>query len=67
MEQVKRFVFMWTFIGWRDISLGFHICLGELYFDIHVPFGWLRIGWEDFPKQLLVVKNKRYGLKRERR
>lgn len=66
MKPSKKFVLMWTFIGWRDISLGFHVCLGELYFDIHIPFGWLRIGWEDRPRRLIVAQNSRHGLLRDR-
>jgi hypothetical protein len=54
MEYKRVFVCMWTFIGWRDLALGFHICLGELYLDFHLPFGWLRIGWEKVPKQMVI-------------
>jgi len=61
MEQGKKFISMWTFIGWTDISLGFHINLGHTYLDLHVPFGWIRIGWENYPKHLIAKRNKQYG------
>jgi hypothetical protein len=70
MEQQRVFVCMWTFIGWQDISLGFHVCLGEWYIDLHVPFGWLRVGWEKVPRKMVVAFAhpwyRQYGLIKSR-
>ena len=69
-KQKLVFVLMWTFIGWRDLSLGFHLCLGELYVDIHLPFGWIRVGWERVPRSLVINAPtpwyRQYGLIRYR-
>lgn len=32
------------FIGWDHISLGMHCCLSTLNVEIHLPFGFIRIG-----------------------
>jgi len=67
----RIFVVEWTFISWKDISFGFHFYLGGLYFDMHLPFGWLRIGWEIepcvTPINLAQCLKKRRGLNRYRR
>lgn len=67
----RIFVCEWSFIGWGDISLGFHVCVGELYCDLHLPFGWLRIGWEREPVELPLnwkqCQRNSYGLNRSRR
>lgn len=43
----KRFVCYFWFVGWHCISLGGHICLRNPNIEIHLPFGFLRIGWVD--------------------
>ena len=62
----RIFVVFWKFIGWKDLSLGLHICLGEYSIDLHLPFGWLRVGWERKPLTIPInlqqcLKNH-YGL-----
>lgn len=32
------------FAGWDCLSLGFHICLSKPNLEIHLPFGFVRIG-----------------------
>lgn len=32
------------FVGWDCISFGLHVCLGAPNIEIHLPFGFLRIG-----------------------
>ena len=44
--STDKFVCYFFFVGWDCISLGFHICLGAPNIEIHLPFGFLRIGWE---------------------
>lgn len=43
--RFKRFVAYFHFIGWDHIQLGFHICLSLPNIEVHVPFGFIRIGW----------------------
>ena len=33
------------FIGWECISLGFHVCWSLPNIELHLPFGFVRIGW----------------------
>jgi len=41
----KRFVAYFHFVGWDCISLGAHVCLSLPNFEIHLPFGFIRVGW----------------------
>ncbi len=43
---MKRcFVAYFHFVGWDCLSVGFHICVEMPNLEIHVPFGFFRIGW----------------------
>ena len=37
--------FYWHFVDWTCISLGFHIDFYQPNIEIHLPFGFFRIGW----------------------
>ena len=67
----KGFVCYWFFVGWDCISLGFHVCFSLPNIEIHLPFGFFRIGWEfkqgksyaviflkEAPKYCKIVNNK---------
>ena len=34
-----------NFVGWDCLSLGLHVGLRGPHVDIHLPFGFVRIGW----------------------
>lgn len=36
----------WHFVGWDCLSLGFHISLGAPNIELHLPFGFFRVGWD---------------------
>ena len=42
----RRFVAYWWFVGWDCLSFGIHLCLDGPHMEIHLPFGFLRIGWK---------------------
>jgi hypothetical protein len=42
----RRFVAKFHFNSWLHISLGLHVDLESPNVEIHVPFGFVRIGWE---------------------
>ena len=42
-EGTSWVAYFW-FVGWDCISLGLHICMSAPNIEIHVPFGWIRIG-----------------------
>lgn len=54
----KEFICYFHFISWTHLSLGFHIDLGSPNIEIHLPFGFIRLGWQ------MRIKNngKRFGL-----
>lgn len=41
-----RFCCYFWYVGWWAVSFGFHISLKEPNIEIHLPFGFLRIGIE---------------------
>jgi len=45
-KDKKKFVAYLYINGFDNLSLGFHICLSLPNFEIHIPFGFIRIGWE---------------------
>lgn len=40
----KRWGAYFWFVGWDCFSLGAHVCLGCPNIEIHIPFGFIRIG-----------------------
>lgn len=40
----QRFVCYFWFVSWGSISLGLHLSLDPLNVEVHVPFGFFRIG-----------------------
>jgi hypothetical protein len=41
----KQFICYFHFVTWYDISLGISIDVKAPRLEIHVPFGFFRIGW----------------------
>lgn len=44
-ERRRTFECFYNFLGWWHWSLGLHVDLRHPHVDLHVPFGYLRIGW----------------------
>jgi hypothetical protein len=42
----RQFVCMFHFVGWSCFSLGFHVDTASPNIELHVPFGFVRIGWQ---------------------
>lgn len=40
----ERFEAYFWFVGWDCISFGVHVCLSLPNIELHVPFGFMRIG-----------------------
>lgn len=38
---------MFWFVSWEDISLGISLDIKQWHIDLHIPFGWIRIGFEN--------------------
>ena len=43
--EVRRFRCYFWFVGWPNLALGVSVCLESPNVEIHLPFGFLRIGW----------------------
>ena len=41
----KKFVFYFYFVGWSCFSFGFHVYISIPNIELHLPFGFIRIGW----------------------
>lgn len=46
----RRFVAYFYFVGFDCISLGLHLCWSLPNIEVHVPFGFFRIGWVSVPE-----------------
>jgi hypothetical protein len=56
MEISKCFVAYYFFVGWWcPLNIGFHISFQDPNIEIHLPFGFIRIGWKE--KWPLECKN----------
>lgn len=42
----RRFVAYFFFVGWDCLSFGVHVALLCPNIEIHLPFGFIRIGWQ---------------------
>ena len=41
----RRFVAYFWFVGWDCLSIGLHVAICQPNLEVHVPFGFFRIGW----------------------
>lgn len=46
LSENRKFEVIWHFVGWGSLSFGFHIDFYVLNIEIHLPFGFIRIGYE---------------------
>jgi len=42
--EAERFVAYWFFTGWTQISFGINISLEGPNIELHLPFGFIRVG-----------------------
>jgi hypothetical protein len=43
----RRFIFFFWFVSWHAISLGISIDLFGPNLEVHLPFGFIKLGWTD--------------------
>ncbi len=41
----RQFQCFFNFIAWSCLSLGFHVAVDGPNIELHVPFGYFRVGW----------------------
>ena len=51
----EEWICYFFFVGWWCISLGFHVDLESPNIEIHVPFGFVRIGKKGTPRSVLLI------------
>lgn len=50
-KKTKRYFKAYYYVsGWYPINLGIHIDFKSPNIEIHIPFGFIRIGWEYTPR-----------------
>lgn len=62
---MKLFTCHFWFAGWDCLSLGVHVCFSLPNIEIHLPFGFCRIGWEKAhrPMKWRVCRMGSYGIR----
>ncbi len=45
----RSFVAYFFFVSWSAFSLGIHIDAKCPNIELHIPFGFFKVGWEIFP------------------
>lgn len=50
----EKFVSYFWFVGWWALSIGFHVSIRDLNFEIHMPFGFIRIGGRAKPSFAII-------------
>ena len=61
----QQFVFFFWFVDWSAISLGVSLNLKPLHVEIHLPFGFIKIGmvYKNYkPMNYESVKHRGFGL-----
>ena len=44
----QRFIALFWFVSWTSISVGININVWPINMEIHLPFGFIKIGWEEY-------------------
>ena len=48
---MRKFIAIFYFQGWNEISLGVSIDIKRPNLEIHIPFGFIKIGWMIFANE----------------
>lgn len=62
MTPQRHFVFYFWAVRWDCLSLGLHVCLGQPNVEIHLPFGFIRIGWVKAGPSSFIGRGFGWGL-----
>ncbi len=65
-----EFVCFFFFVDWYCYSIGFHVCLKPINLEIHLPFGFIRIGLSKKSKYPVLnadeIDQKTFGIQGNR-
>ena len=56
----RKFVAYWWFTGWNNINFGVSLDWRSPNIEIHLPFGFIRIGWEATEEAFTWEEYKKY-------
>lgn len=59
----KVFICYWYFVGWDCIQFGLHICFSAFNIEVHLPFGFFRIGFISESKEEYFLISRKQLLK----
>jgi hypothetical protein len=45
----RRWIAYFWFVGWDCISAGVHVCVSAPNLELHIPFGFIRLGKRSDP------------------
>jgi hypothetical protein len=45
-DSLDKFVCYFYFVSWKCLSVGVSVCLKPLNVELHLPFGFIRVGWD---------------------
>lgn len=45
-QRDRQFVCYFHFVGWSCVSIGFHVDTASPNIEVHMPFGFIRVGWQ---------------------
>lgn len=57
----RQFVCFYTFLGLNHINLGISFDLTSPNIEVHIPFGFLRIGWQGIYKKPALQPTRTFG------
>ena len=58
-ETIPKFVMLFFFQGWHSIQFGIHFDLKHMNCELHIPFGFIRIGFESV-SHILEMSEKQH-------
>lgn len=61
----RYFVAYFHFLGWYYVQLGFHVDFEGPSIELHIPFGFIRVGWRGFRADYPEWKDKTWGYRKE--
>ena len=61
----RQFVCYFHFTSFYDINLGLTISLIQPNIEIHIPFGFIRIGWHGILGNFKDFKDRTFGIDRK--
>ncbi len=59
----RQFVAYFHYVGWSNLSLGFHINVRYPNLELHLPAGFIKVGWVSTKTDEELAHCRSFGLK----